>query len=437
MLARLLLLLVLMTGAVQAATQALDFATFFERQPSKMLIIDPSSGQILAANPAAADFYGYTPEQLAQMQIQEINTLTPEQVEDERQRATEGGRDFFIFRHRLADGRIKTVSVHSAPYEFAEGQFLVSVIQDLSRERLSGEHLWYYHAQLEEQVDLQTQALTEAKERQKNMFILALAVQMLFILALVLGLFYLRKLSKEKEQLLVQVNAQNTELSHINQMMAHHFQEPVRRISSFVGQLETALEAGNQELKTTAMRFIHQQAAYLRALLQGMQRYLELDSLAFKSSPLDVEALVTHLLSELAKEKKVHWQVVGHPWPRVAFSERGLQEVLAILLENAQAYGQTPEGLQLQLTGQIRDGYFLLDLEDAGQGIPESYRDKVFEPVTRLVPVATHPGAGMGLALARKLIQAGGGQLTLVAAKHLGGACFRLELPLAKEEKPE
>ena len=81
----------------------------FENIVAVMLLIEPDSGVIVDANPAAASFYGYSVEQLRAMRIDQINTLTPSEIEAEMGRAVRQERDYFIFEHRHANGEIRTV----------------------------------------------------------------------------------------------------------------------------------------------------------------------------------------------------------------------------------------------------------------------------------------------------------------------------------------
>ena len=88
-------------------TSSFDEHTFrfmFEKHAAIMLLIEPESGVILDANPAAVKFYGYKKSKLCGMAIQEINVLLPEQVAEERQKAIKEERNYFIFTHRLAGG---------------------------------------------------------------------------------------------------------------------------------------------------------------------------------------------------------------------------------------------------------------------------------------------------------------------------------------------
>lgn len=113
-----------------SATEDIDYEELFANHQSVMLIIDPITGDIFYANQAAADFYGYSLDTLLSMNIDEINTLTPEEVAEERLKALEEERNFFIFKHRLSNDEIRTVYVYSYPIDIGGTQYLYSIIID-------------------------------------------------------------------------------------------------------------------------------------------------------------------------------------------------------------------------------------------------------------------------------------------------------------------
>ncbi|MEI6179846.1 MAG: diguanylate cyclase [Chloroflexales bacterium] len=108
------------------------FRHMFERHHAIMLLVEPHSGLIVDANPAATQFYGYPLATLRQMNIEQINCLLPEQTAAERERALAEKRNYFIFPHRLANGEIRTVEVHSSPIEIGAQTLLFSVIHDIT-----------------------------------------------------------------------------------------------------------------------------------------------------------------------------------------------------------------------------------------------------------------------------------------------------------------
>ncbi|CCQ72045.1 ATP-binding protein [Magnetospira sp. QH-2] len=179
------------------AAAAASFMDGFLRQNAVMLLIDPDTGAIVEANPAAAEFYGHDRDKLKAMKIQDINMFTAEQVAHERKLVATEGRNFFIFRHRLADGSARTVEVHSVPLDFDGRRLLYSLIRDISHERALQKDLWHYQSRLEQMVDRQTESI-RLKSRD-NLITLSVATFGLF-LALVFAILVLfRRWQAQKE----------------------------------------------------------------------------------------------------------------------------------------------------------------------------------------------------------------------------------------------
>ncbi|MFB6122188.1 MAG: PAS domain S-box protein [Haloferacaceae archaeon] len=106
------------------------FRHLFDRHSAPMLLIDPDSGDIIRANDAAVEFYGY--DDLTSTNIDEINTLDSEEIDVEMARAERLDRSYFVFEHRLASGETRTVEVHSTPVPMAEGTTLFSIVHDIT-----------------------------------------------------------------------------------------------------------------------------------------------------------------------------------------------------------------------------------------------------------------------------------------------------------------
>ncbi|MGA6927428.1 MAG: PAS domain S-box protein, partial [Desulfosarcina sp.] len=108
------------------------FRNLFEYHATVQLIIDPISGNIINSNNSAAAFYGYTREQLQQMKVQDINTLSLEKIKQEMKKAKTNQRIHFEFHHRLVDGSIRDVEVVSSKIKSKGKDLLHSVIHDIT-----------------------------------------------------------------------------------------------------------------------------------------------------------------------------------------------------------------------------------------------------------------------------------------------------------------
>ena len=109
-----------------------QYRQLFHDSYSVMLLIDPETGKILEANNAACQFYGYSKDELLRMHIFNINTLTVEEIKNEMTRAREQSRNYFLFRHRLKDGRVIPVEVYSGPIRHNGKDALYSIVHDVS-----------------------------------------------------------------------------------------------------------------------------------------------------------------------------------------------------------------------------------------------------------------------------------------------------------------
>ncbi len=126
------------------------FRLIFEHHDAVMLLVEPEFGAIVDVNEAAARFYGYSRTQLCAMHITDINTLPPEQVAAERQRAKREKRNVFLFPHQLANGDIRTVEVHSSPVEVRGRLLLFSIVHDVTDRKKAEEELHRHQEHLEE-----------------------------------------------------------------------------------------------------------------------------------------------------------------------------------------------------------------------------------------------------------------------------------------------
>jgi PAS domain S-box-containing protein len=135
------------------------YRQMFERNHAVKLLIDPDSGAIVDANPAAAEFYGYSLEELRRLRITDLNTLPSTQVAAEMARALVEQRTYFLFRHRLALGAIRDVEVYSGPVDLHGRRLLYSIIHDITQRRQAEEALQQAKDDLEHKVAERTAEL--------------------------------------------------------------------------------------------------------------------------------------------------------------------------------------------------------------------------------------------------------------------------------------
>jgi|GEM_PF-777715 len=108
------------------------YRSLFEKSNSVMMIVDPENGSIYDANNAAVEFYGWEREEIKNMKISDINTLSATEVKREMKSAIAGTRNVFFFRHRKADNSVVDVEVNCGKITVSNKEMLYSIIHDIS-----------------------------------------------------------------------------------------------------------------------------------------------------------------------------------------------------------------------------------------------------------------------------------------------------------------
>ncbi len=111
---------------------------------------------------------------------------------------------------------------------------------------------------------------------------------------------------------------------------------------------------------------------------------------------------------------------------RVQVDPSQITEALGHGLENAARY--SPSGSEIAVSAALSDTAVFLRVADRGPGVAPSDRDRVFERFVRLPATPAVPGTGLGLWIARSLVEMNGGRLTL-GDSPTGGTLFEIELP--------
>jgi PAS domain S-box-containing protein len=116
------------------------FRRLFEND-SIVILLDPDTGNIIDANHAAAEFYGWSVEQLKQMSIRQITSASSDEVKVNMDKVRTSKQNQFLFRHRRADGSLRDVEVFSNRIELEGKDILYAIIHDVTARILAENQL--------------------------------------------------------------------------------------------------------------------------------------------------------------------------------------------------------------------------------------------------------------------------------------------------------
>jgi signal transduction histidine kinase len=167
-----------------------------------------------------------------------------------------------------------------------------------------------------------------------------------------------------------------------------------------------------------------------------VNNYLDLTRLETKRFSLERQKINLRLLVEevmsqcqaqaLEKNLTLSLKVVDRV-PQIPGNKKRLRQVMLVLIDNAIKYNRTGGSVELELSGnQVR---VQVSVRDTGVGIATSDLELIFNKFYRVKNEAQASGAGLGLALARRIIQAHGGDIW-VESQVGAGSRFTFSLPL-------
>jgi two-component system sensor histidine kinase PrrB len=171
----------------------------------------------------------------------------------------------------------------------------------------------------------------------------------------------------------------------------------------------------------------------LVALLDGLQVLARGDASPERAAVDLAEVVDAALEAARARHPEVRWSATLPDDPVVLDGwAPGLRSLVDNLLENAARHGAADGEVCVALaTG----GDARLVVEDAGPGIPETDRERVFEPFARLAGDG-RPGSGLGLAIVAQQVRHHGATVDVDHSERLGGARFSVTFPLSGRSRP-
>jgi len=353
------------------------YRLLFEGNPVPMLVYDLDSLELLAANQAAVDQYGYTREELLRLAIPDL-TLP-------------GDPNLPVFLATRFDPRPQIVHVGPRRQRRKDGSGLDVDMTSLTIvfEGRSARLLLCRDMTAEAEAQVEQERLQESLRRSESMAAMG---------ALVAG-------------------------------VAHEVRNPLFSISASVDALETDLR--DQPDFAELAGLLRSQVARLTQLMRDLLDYGKPAALSLAAvQPGDPVRVALRACAPLARSKDVELTAQVAPGlPPLALDAGRMEQVLENLLANAVQHA--PRGTSVRLAARLAQGEGAVELcvEDEGPGIETEDLERLFEPFFS----RRKGGTGLGLPIVQRIVEAHGG-VVRAANRPTGGAIFTVTLPVPTPE---
>jgi PAS domain S-box-containing protein len=358
----------------------MDFS-LLEFVPDAMVIVDRADGRIVHVNRVAEELFGYRREEIVG---QLVEVLLPRRFREAhrghragyadapRTRPMGFGLDLFGLRK---GGEEFPAEVSLSPLDIGGGRYAITAIRDVGERK-----------KMEERARLYGQAQEEVRRRDEFLSVASHELRTP-VAALQLQLQMLHRVASREAAPLPRVLADKVEA----------LERQTRRLTVLVNEL----------LDVSRMR---------------------LGRLELRLEDLDLSELAREAVRQLEGE-------LGRSGSRIALRAEApapgrwdrlrLEQVVTNLLVNAAKFG---EGRPIAVTVQAEAGLARLAVADQGIGIPPEHQQRIFGRFERAASPEHYGGLGLGLYIAREIVEAHGGRIRLASAPGLGST-FTVELP--------
>jgi PAS domain S-box-containing protein len=358
----------------QAEEALLQFKSIMNDSNDAIFIIQPETSQYVYFNERAHLLLGYDYEELGQLGVVNVASHIPdlriwhERVELVR---TNNGLIFETV-YRRKDGTTFPVEVSARLLRHADGDAVVAFVRDIT-DRKQAEH--------------------------------------------------------ERETLISELEAKNTELTQFTYTVSHDLKSPLVTINGYLGYIEQDAASGNMERLNQDTQRIQGAVNKMHTLLSELLELSRIGRLMNAPENISFADLVKDVMEIVhgqLKAGRVKVQIQPN-LPHIQGDRQRLTEVLQNLMDNAAKYmGDQPDPLiKIGQHGE-EGGKPIFFVRDNGIGISPEYHERIFGLFNKLDPKSE--GTGIGLSLVKKIIEIHGGRIWVES--ELGeGAAFYFTLP--------
>ncbi len=268
----------------------------------------------------------------------------------------------------------------------------------------------------------------------------------LFIFTLLLSVIMLYLLKRENlkseetiTDLYQSVNGKNKELKHAYEELekytyiaSHDLKTPLRTISSFLGLIELKLKEKKYHEIPEFLDYAQTGAKEMHFLITDI---LEFSKIGREREPVKENINLRDLLISIKRQSKSlldskKGKILFGEMPNIYSSKMHFRLLLQNLIENGLKYNESSSPW-VRVDAIQHNNNIKISVRDNGIGIPKEYHDKIFEMFSRLHPNSQYEGTGIGLAMAKRIVEIMDGQISLESSPGQGST-FYITIPVSR-----
>lgn len=230
--------------------------------------------------------------------------------------------------------------------------------------------------------------------------------------AFVRDLTELKRAKEDLKRIIADLTRSNADLEQFAYVASHDLQEPLRMVSAYMDLLQRDYA---DQLDERAIRFVEYAASggkRMKELIDDLLAYSRIEARAVDLAPVESDAIVSAAvrnLTQLAAES--HAKVTWSDLPTVYGEATQLLQVFQNLVGNGLKFRRPEVTPEVQVSAREAGDDWLFCVRDNGVGFDAKFAERIFQMFQRLHPRTAYPGSGIGLAVAKRIVERHGGSI--------------------------
>ena len=266
-----------------------------------------------------------------------------------------------------------------------------------------------------------------------------LSLVIISLTVIIVQLFHYRQLKKEADRLEKgMVEKENTilevreEIDSVCYSVSHDLRAPLRAVNGFSRIL---LKNHNDQLDKTSCEYleiIEDSAKQINDYIEGILIFSRIGRQTLKMSQVNMRNIANEVVKKYQdQENGREIEVAVQKLPDVFADPVMMRHIFSNIIENAFKFTRTREKTKIEIDCKQNQDEYLFMVKDNGVGFDMNYADKLFGLFQRLHSDSDFEGAGIGLAITRRIVQRHGGKVWIEADVN-NGATFYFTLPAVR-----
>lgn len=217
---------------------------------------------------------------------------------------------------------------------------------------------------------------------------------------------------------------------------AHDLQEPLRMVASYTDLLAQRYQGKLDQRADKYIYYAVDGAKRMQGLIADLLAYSRVASQGKPLVPVSADAVAKRVVDTLAEViRRANASVRIGPLPVVQADEEQLAQLLNSLISNAlKFHGEDPAVVEISAT-PLNDRWQFA-IKDNGIGIDNQHMERIFQMFQRLHERAKYEGNGVGLAIAKRILERHGGRIWVESASQVGSTFFFTLRSASLSERP-